>query len=108
MLSKYLHVFLKGLRLPGPPENLKTVKILSHSVNISWEAPLIKGDGLISYIITGQKGFFTEFKQTQLEKNLTGLKPYTTYEVKVLSTNSYKKNESAYKILTFKTAEAGI
>ena len=107
-LIDYLHDFLKELRLPGPPENLKTVKILSHSVKISWEAPLIKSDGLISYIITEQQGLFKELKQTQLETILTGLKPYTTYKVKVLSTNSYKKNESAYKILTFKTAEAGI
>ena len=101
-------IFFKGLRLPGPPENLKTVKVLSHSVNISWEAPLIKGDGVISYIITEQQGLFKELKQTELEKTLTGLKPFTTYKVKVLSTNSYKSDESAYRILSFQTTQAGI
>ena len=68
----------------------------------------ILGEGTITYIITEQQGLFNKLEQTQLEKSLTGLKPYTTYKVKVLSTNSHGKNESAFRILTFRTAEAGI
>ena len=103
----FLFSFFKGL-IPGPPENLKKIKIQTHSVKISWEAPLIKGEGTITYIITEQQGLFNKLEQTQLEKDLTGLKPATTYTVKVLSTNSHGKNESAFRILTFGTAEAGI
>lgn len=103
----FLFSFFKGL-IPGPPENLKKIKIQTHSVKISWEAPLIKGEGTITYIITEQQGLFNKLEQTQLEKDLTGLKPATSYTVKVLSTNSHGKNESAFRILTFGTAEAGI
>ena len=106
-MSMFLFSFLKGL-IPGPPENLTKVEIQSRSAKISWEAPLIKGEGTITYIITEQQDLFKGLKQTQLKKNLTGLKPYTTYTVKVLSTNSHGKNESAFRILTFRTAEAGI
>ena len=103
----FLFLFFKEL-IPGPPENLKKIKIQTHSVKISWEAPLIKGEGTITYIITEQQGLFNKLEQTQLEKDLTGLKPATSYTVKVLSTNSHGKNESAFRILTFGTAEAGI
>ncbi|HMS50646.1 MAG TPA: fibronectin type III domain-containing protein, partial [Candidatus Saccharibacteria bacterium] len=98
---------------PDPPTNIQASINSSSSINVSWDAPTHTGDSpILKYYIHYRKVgdvdwtiFNTDSDATSAA--LTGLRPSTQYEIKVLAENTSNNNGAGSEIITATTGTPG-